>query len=66
MMSSCTLDSHCGVCFMEVQALRDGLFLLYIISILSYIVILRAYDNRIMVVLQLLSYRLHIICDAFA
>ena len=35
------------------------------ISILSYIVILRAHDNRIVVVLQLLSYRLHIISGAF-
>ena len=35
------------------------------ISILSYIVILRAHDNRIVVVLQLLSYRLHNISGAF-
>jgi len=34
--------------------------------ILSYIVILRAHDNRIMVILQLLSYCLHIISGAFA
>ena len=36
------------------------------ISILSYIVILRAHDNRIVVVLQLSSYHLHIISGAFA
>ena len=36
------------------------------ISILSYIVILRAHDNCIVVVLQLSSYRLHIISGAFA
>jgi len=36
------------------------------ISILSYIVILRAHDNRIVVILQLSSYRLHIISSAFA
>jgi len=36
------------------------------ISILSYIVILKAHDNRIMVVLQLSSYRLRIISGAFA
>ena len=36
------------------------------ISILSYIVILRAHDNRIVVVLQLSSYRLHMISGAFA
>jgi len=36
------------------------------ISILSYIVILRTHDNRIMVVLQLSSYRLHIISGAFS
>ena len=31
------------------------------ISLLSYIVILRAHDNRIVVVLKLSSYRVHII-----
>ena len=36
------------------------------ILILSYIVILRAHDNHIVVVLQLSSYRLHIISGAFA
>jgi len=36
------------------------------ISILSNIVILRAHDNCIVVVLQLSSYRLHIISGAFA
>jgi len=36
------------------------------ISILSYIMILRAHDNCIAVVLQLSSYRLHIISGAFA
>ena len=35
------------------------------ISILSYIVILRAHDNRIVAVLQLSSYHLHIISGAF-
>jgi len=35
------------------------------ISILSYTMILRAHDNRIVVVLQLSSYRLHIISGAF-
>jgi len=35
------------------------------IFILSYIVILRAHNNRIMVVLQLSSYHLHIISGAF-
>ena len=35
------------------------------VSVLSYIVILRAHDNYIMVVLQLSSYRLHIIGGAF-
>jgi len=35
------------------------------ISILLYIVILRAHDNHIMVVLQILSYCLHIISDGF-
>ena len=34
-------------------------------AILSYIVILRAHDNHIVVVLQLSSYRLHIISGAF-
>jgi len=34
------------------------------ISILSYIVILRAHDSHIMVVLQLSSYHLHIISGA--
>ena len=33
------------------------------ISILSYIVILRAHDNRIVVISQLSSYRLHIISE---
>ena len=33
------------------------------ISLLSYIVILRAHDNRIVVVLKLSSYRVHIISD---
>jgi len=36
-----------------------------IISILLYIVALIAHDNRIVVVLQLSSYRLHIISGAF-
>jgi len=36
------------------------------ISILSYIMILRAHDNRIVVVLQSSSYRRHIISGAFA
>ena len=36
------------------------------ISILSYIVILRAHDNHIVVVLQLSPHRLHIISGAFA
>jgi len=35
------------------------------ILILLYIVILGAHDNRIVVVLQLSSYRLHIISGAF-
>ena len=35
------------------------------ISILLYIVILRAHDNRIMVVLQISSYRFHIISSGF-
>jgi len=35
------------------------------ISILSYIVILRAHDKHIVVFLQLSSYRLHIISGAF-
>jgi len=35
------------------------------ISILSYIMISRAHDNRIVVVLQLSSYHLHIISGAF-
>jgi len=34
-------------------------------AILSYIVILRAHDNRIVMVLQLSSYRLYIISGAF-
>jgi len=36
------------------------------ISILSYIVILTAHDSRIVVVIQLSPYRLHIISGAFA
>jgi len=35
------------------------------ISILSYIMILSAHDNCIVVLLQLLPYRLHIIGSAF-
>jgi len=35
------------------------------ISMLLYIVILRAHNNHIVVVLQLLSYHLHIISGAF-
>ena len=39
---------------------RDGQY-----TILSYIVILKAHNNHIVVVLQLSSYRLHIIGSAF-
>ena len=45
---------------MLIPPTRDGQY----IDIIVYIVILRTHNNRI-VVLQLLSYRLHIISGAF-
>ena len=57
-------------CTIQQSALKDGNVHVSSlgmgnISILSYIVILRAHDNRIVVVLQLSSYRLHITSGAF-
>ena len=51
----CVVCQGCGVCQVGMGN----------ISILSYIVILRAHDNHIVVVLQLSSYHLYLISGAF-
>ena len=51
----------CGCVCVVGRGGGDSLLGVGNISLLSYIVILRAHDNRIVVVLKLSSYRVHII-----
>ena len=52
--------SVCHCSFIETHRNKYSVLGMGNISILLYIVILRAHDSRIVVVLQLSSYRLHI------